>query len=201
MRPNPTFIETIRIQNGKVRNIHFHQNRFDNTRSVYFPSSKRINLRNRIDTNLCKSNLTKCRIVYHEEIISIEYQAYTTRPIASLQCIEIGDYDYSYKSEDRIFLSALFDQKPNEVDDILMIKDGRVTDTYYANVAFSTGSQWYTPKKPLLKGTMRAYLLRKGKLKEKHILQSDIVSYEYISIFNAMIPFGKIKISTSKIIG
>ena len=194
------FIETIRIQNRRVCNIKYHQKRFDDTRSAFFPFAKKINIRNAIDTSLCKTNMTKCRITYNDNIVSVEYQEYSMRPIASLHCVNIDKYDYSYKYLDRPTLTNLFHQKPENIDDILIIKNEKVTDTHYANVAFGDQNNWFTPKEPLLNGTMRSYLLDKGMIKEKHILQSDIVTFKYITLFNAMIPFGKIKFKTSNII-
>ena len=112
------FIETIRIQNRRVCNIKYHQKRFDDTRSAFFPFAKKINIRNAIDTSLCKTNMTKCRITYNDNIVSVEYQEYSMRPIASLHCVNIDQYDYSYKYLDRSTLTNLFHQKPENIDDI-----------------------------------------------------------------------------------
>ena len=54
-------------------------------------------------------------------------------------------------------------------DDILIVKNGLLTDTSIANIALYDGNDWYTPLHPLLKGTKRAELLDKGVLKEKEI--------------------------------
>ncbi len=52
---------------------------------------------------------------------------------------------------------------PNEGhDDILIIRDGLLTDTSICNVALWNGTSWITPARPLFSGTMRAYLLDKG---------------------------------------
>ena len=49
------------------------------------------------------------------------------------------------------------------------VKNGRLTDTSYSNIALFDGNRWVTPAHPLLKGTMRQSLIDKGLLKEKGI--------------------------------
>jgi len=75
-----------------------------------------------------------------------------------------------------------------------------VTDSYYANIALFDGNNWYTPSRPLLEGTKRMKYLENGKLKRKDITVEDLKNFTKISLFNAMIPLGKIEISTKNII-
>ena len=65
-------------------------------------------------------------------------------------------------------MNSLF-QIRQDKDDILIVKNGLLTDTSIANIALYDGNDWYTPLHPLLKGTKRAELLDKGVLKEKEI--------------------------------
>ena len=66
--------------------------------------------------------------------------------------------NYDLKYFDRKIFDDL--KKNIKADDILIIKNGFITDTSIANILFFDGKKWITPKKPLLKGTVRERLLR-----------------------------------------
>ena len=199
MNTNIPLIETIRIQNGRVRNIKHHNNRFNEARKALFNINQKFNLRKVIDDeHFPDFPEVKCRITYDIRIIKVEFEAYKLRPIHSLQRVEIGDYTYSYKSKDRAQLVHFYNQRKDQ-DDILMTRKGWLTDTYYANVALLNEGEWYTPQDPLLKGTQRARLLEQNKITPKNIHINDIHGFETISVFNAMIPFKKILIPTKAI--
>lgn len=84
-------------------------------------------------------------------------------------------------------------------DEILIIKNGLVTDCFYYNVAFWDGKDWLTPKSPLLGGTARARLLDKGIIREADINAKIINSFEKICLFNALNDFGKVELSTEQL--
>ncbi len=79
-------------------------------------------------------------------------------------------------------------------DDILLVKEGLITDTTIANIAFYDGNSWYTPQHPLLKGTKRAQLLDQGLLLEKDLKPEDLSSFIAIRLFNAMIDWGELEL-------
>ncbi len=76
-------------------------------------------------------------------------------------------------------------QKEN-CDDILIVKNGIITDTSFSNIAFFDGKQWKTPKSPLLKGTCRERLLCEQKIFEKDINLNDLSNYKCYKLINAM---------------
>ena len=191
MNNSPLLIETIRIQNGRVRNIKYHNDRCNTSRKLLFGSSKKIDLRRLIDTSKAEFEEVKCRITYDNEVRKVEYEHYTFRPIQSLEIVEIGDYKYGFKYADRSRLHQFFDKRGNK-DDILMTKNGFITDTSYANVALLKKGRWYTPKHPLLKGSRRAQLLEKGIILESAIHIDQLNDYEAITVFNSMIAFKRI---------
>ena len=193
METKPLLIETVRLQNGRVRNIKYHNRRCNASRKAIFGSKDLIDLRKIIDTSAAKSPEVKCRITYDESIKKVEYEPYTIRTIHSLQIIEIGNFEYTFKYKNREKLKTFFDQR-GEKDDILMTKNGYITDTYYANVALRKNGKWYTPEDPLLKGSNRERLLEKGIISESNIHMEQMHEFDAISIFNAMIPFKKIVI-------
>ena len=82
------------------------------------------------------------------------------------------------------------------MDDIIIVKDGLITDASYANLIFWDGENWFTPNTPLLKGVQREKLLKDGLIQEKEIKPSDLASYQKVALINAMLDFkDKIELS------
>ena len=184
------FIETIRIENGVIHNLEYHNQRFNSTRRHFFPHAIDLDLGTSIKVP-SEGGRIKCRILYNEEIREITYTPYTLRHIHSLQMIHCNSLNYRYKSSSRNELNALFAQR-NSCDDVLIVKNGMLTDTSIANIAVSNGSQWFTPAKPLLEGTQRAFLINKGIVIPKDIIVEEVFCYKKIVLFNALIPFGEL---------
>lgn len=132
------------------------------------------------------SGIWKCRIVYGKEIEEVGYAPYQKRMVSSLRPVVSDTIDYSYKSTNRGELNELFARR-GKADDILIVKDGYLTDTSIANIALYDGHTWYTPAHPLLQGTKRAELLDNRFIVEKDIRQAQLGDYSHIMLFNAMI--------------
>lgn len=66
------FIETIRIEDGKVYNLDYHIERFDRTRAIFWKDSAPIDLRALISPQSL-AGVYKCRVVYGKEIEEITY--------------------------------------------------------------------------------------------------------------------------------
>lgn len=103
-----------------------------------------------------------------------------------------SDISYHYKYANREVLDAL-KSSVDDCDDIIIAHNGLLSDTTIANIAFWDGFVWYTPKTPLLEGTMRAYLLKNRKLTTKDIKIDEIDHYCGFAIMNAMVGFRVIK--------
>ncbi len=199
MDNHPLLIESICIKDQKIQLLDYHNQRANDARCELFNTDELLDFNNVIDINEAKGTIVKCRIVYGENIKSIEYQPYKLKPIDSLKIIEIDDdWDYKYKYFDRNKLNHYFSQR-GTADDMIMIQKGFVTDSYYGNFAFLKNGIWYTPEHPLLKGIRRASLIEKGQIVERQVPRAKIQSYEAIRIFNAMIEFGQIEISINSI--
>ena len=192
------FIETIRKEDGVVCNLAYHNKRMNETRATHFGQLSPLNLFDYIMPPQGEGR-TKCRVIYHEKIEEVTYVPYTVRPIHSLQLINSDVIDYHHKSTDRDALNNLFAQRCNK-DDVLIVKNGLLTDTSIANIALFDGKDWFTPSTPLLKGTQRAFLLDQELIDEKQIRIEDLHFYQQITLFNAMIPFGEIVFSTNNIL-
>lgn len=141
----------------------------------------------------------KARVVYGEQgVETVEYAPYFMRKINTLQAIEDNTISYDYKSTDRSHLNALVRQKGN-CDEIIIVKHGLITDTSFTNLAIYDGKHWITPKHPLLPGTKRATLLDKGLIQEADITLENLYSAIKVSLFNAMIEFGEMEITTANV--
>lgn len=179
--------------------IDYHNQRFNRTRQHFFPNTTAIKLQDQISVPADLANaLVKCRIVYSAEIQTIEYIPYAPKQIDSIQIVP-SSISYAWKYSDRSALDAAFQLK-GTADDILLVKDGWVSDTHYCNVALWKNGLWFTPKEPLLAGTMREKLLEDGVILLADIPSSGINYYDKICLFNAMIDFEQIVLPIDKIL-
>ena len=179
-------LETIKCKNGKLFNLEFHQNRFETTRKNLFSCSDKINLSKAIQVpKEFQIGLFRCRIIYSETINKIEFVPHQFRKIKSLKLIEENEIDYQFKYSDRKKLNSLF-EKRGDCDDIIIIKNGFVTDSLTANIIFFDGKKWWTPDTPLLPGTQRAKLIHENKIEVCSISKNDISKYSKVGLINAL---------------
>ena len=176
-------LETIKIEDGQVMNIEWHNRRCNKSRLELFDEKKLLNLEEFIEAP--QKGLYRCRILYDSKVNSVEYIPYTPKKIKSFKIVK-SNINYSYKYSDREELNKLLD---NAYDDIIIEKNGLLTDTTIANIAFYDGKQWSTPLNPLLEGTLREKLLSEEFLVLKNIKSEDIKNYSHFALMNAMIGF------------
>ncbi len=194
------FIESIRIEDGRICRLRQHTERCNRTRAAFWKEEPPVDLKQVVAVP-SEKGIFKCRIVYGREIEEVTYTPYQMRQVNTLRLVVDDAVDYTYKSTDREGLNRLrivYGREIEEVtytpyqmrqvntlrlvvddavdytykstdreglnrlyarrdgaDDVLIVKDGRLTDTSIGNVAFFDGQKWYTPLHPLLKGTMR----------------------------------------------
>ncbi len=180
-----SFIETIKVLDGRVYNILYHQERYESVLNS-FGFLKYENLIDYI--NPPQLGLYRCRVIYTDEKISVTYHEYKRKEIVSLKLLYNDEIDYRYKSKDREKIDALY-VKREKCSDILIVKNSYITDTSIANIALYKNGIWVTPKNPLLKGTTRARLIKEEKIVEEDISVKDIFEYSKIALLNAMIDF------------
>ena len=94
---------------------------------------------------------------------------------------------YDHKYLDRSSLTGLINR--DLADDILIVREGCVTDSSYANIVFTDGRQWLTPDTPLLPGTMRERLLRDGIIEAERITVDTLGRFTHFRLINAMLGF------------
>jgi len=183
------WLETIKVNNGKFDNIEYHNYRFYKTRFDLLNIDNNLYLQQLVVIpEEYSKGLYKCRIEYSKDIKKIEFIKYNLPAIKTIQPVVCDNIEYNYKSKNRELINNLFQQK-GKTDDILIVKNGLVTDTSFCNIAFYDGTKWKTPLNPLLKGTKRAKLIDEKIIFEEEIKFQDINKFKKICIFNAMIEF------------
>lgn len=181
----PLFLETIRIQDGIPCNLPYHQIRMERTMKTHYRLSEMPKLATHL-TRLPATGIHKCRILYSDHIQSITYEPYSPRELHTFTIVE-SSIDYTYKYADRSTLDHL--KKSVDTDEIILLKEGVLTDTSYSNIAFYDGTKWLTPRIPLLEGTMRSSLLDQGSVEKADITPEALQRFSDIALINAMIGF------------
>jgi 4-amino-4-deoxychorismate lyase len=187
-------LETIRYENGRFYNLKYHRQRMNYARKMLFHLPDETDL-DKILLKAAKeqlpdenSGLFKCRVVYDSRILKIRFSPYVLPQIRSLRLVQSDDIDYAFKYENRSSLNRLFALR-DAADDILIVKNGLVTDTSFCNVLFFNKKQWLTPEQPLLRGTRRAALLEQEQVETAVIRTADLHHFTKIRLINAIIRF------------
>lgn len=185
-------LETIRIEDGVVKNIDYHQDRVNRSLLSIGYQGSGLNIMKIIDIpNEFINGVVKCRIQYGAtDEYSLHFIPYHKRKIDGLHLVNGNHLQYSLKWANRDDINKLMRAMPAS-EDILITVNDRITDSSYCNVAFKNQEGWITPEQPLLKGTQRHFLLDNGILKTGYILKSDLFKYSAIRLFNAMIPWNE----------
>jgi 4-amino-4-deoxychorismate lyase len=181
------FIETICYEHGHFQRIGLHNERCNRTRNHFFGKQPDLQLELFLSVpDHLREKTVKCTVTYGIEILSIEYILYEIRPVKSLQLVRNDTIGYAYKYADRTQLNSLF-QLRGQCDDILIVKNGLVTDTSYANSIYLCNNVWYSQQIPLLQGTrLKSYLLER-RVTPALIRPGDLSLFSEARIINAMI--------------
>ena len=179
-------IETICYENGCFHRIHLHELRMNNSRRQLLSCK---------DVLLLEQNLSipeyyidkkiKCRVTYSKVIHAIEYEQYCEKEIKSLRMVQDDSIDYSHKYKNRDQLNHLLEFRQDD-DEILIVKNGQITDTSFTNIAFLKDGQWFTPEFPLLAGTRRNEYLQNGLLIAQIIRPEDLSKFDEARLINSM---------------
>jgi 4-amino-4-deoxychorismate lyase len=196
------FIESIRILRNKPQLIAYHNARLNHTIRNHYHNVKKIDLKKVINTSLLEDNSEyKCRVLYNESIIAIEYQPYIRKSIKTLKIVHSQNViNYPYKKVDRPELDVLFSQRGIADEIIIVNPEGFITDAYYYNIIVEKNGVFFTPNSNLLNGVMRSHLLSKGKIHLKKIHIDRLKEYEKIYLVNALNPLGVVKIEIGQVI-
>ncbi len=182
-------LETIKIRNRQILNLKYHNERMNRSGKELFGSTDIISLNDIVSIpDYLTDEVYKCRIIYNPDIESIEFERYTKKKIQTLKLVECNDIEYSHKFANRSALNELKKRK-GIYDEILIVKNGFITDTTFSNIIFFDGRDWITPSTPLLKGTKREQLINEGKIREAQIRLKDLQNFQSGKLINAMLDF------------
>ena len=134
-----TLIESLRVENGKLCDIKYHNYRINRSRHELFRNSstspscsspgrmswkilknmvrniqREIRLEDEINIpEEFRTGRVKCRVIYGPDIEKIEFAKYKIRNITSLKLVYTDDIDYSYKFTDRSSIGMLLNERGN----------------------------------------------------------------------------------------
>lgn len=181
--------ESIRVEDGVALNIDYHQKRMARSSDLLLgPYLDKI--------CLPLGGVHKLRITYtQDQFLGFTLAPYFYRTINTLAPVHDNLINYGEKSEDRRVIEHLWAQR-GQCDDILIIKNGLVTDTSFCNILLldgnglsNSGDSWVTPSAPLLEGTCRARLLDQGLITATEIPLADLKKYTKFMLINAFMDF------------
>lgn len=179
------FLESVRLENGKVFNLNYHQQRVDETFEKIMKDRKSFCLYEEIQKmKLPSVGLYKIRIEYGSQIIKKEIIPYNRKKIEKFYFVNGEHIFYDLKYADRTCFMNLEKNIPDA--EMIILKNGMITDTSFSNLVFCADNQWVTPKNFLLNGTTRKRLLSEKKIKEMEIHYKNIFDFETIGIINSM---------------
>jgi len=182
------FFETIRVAGGVVEHADLHLERMRKTCLFHFNEFHFENIFE--DIRIPQNELMKLNIWYNQHETEIKVSEYVPAAIKKIKVVDCDpDFDYSFKYSDRSYLNNLL-QSASGADEIIIVKNGFVTDTSKANIVFEKKRKFYTPDTFLLNGTMRQHLIRSEIIIEKAIRSEDVFSYEKMYFINALNPLG-----------
>jgi 4-amino-4-deoxychorismate lyase len=178
--------ETIRVTDGVPQHVLWHEARMNRARREIWNTAESLVLEPLLTVpREFSAGVVRCNVRYGPGIESVVFSVFEKKPVRSLKLVTCNSIDYHLKYSDRKMLESLLELRGG-CDDIIIVKEGLVTDTSMSNIIFLDGGTWITPAKPLLRGTCRERLIAGGSLKERDIRAEDVSGFAGWKIINAM---------------
>lgn len=192
-------VETLKIDNGSVCDLAYHVTRAERSRKELFGTEQPLDIEGALSRySIPEKGIYKCRVLYRKTIEDIQIIPYTRRNVQSLYLVEAEEINYSHKYEDKSAFESLLAKKGN-CDDILILRNGYLTDTSFSNIALYDGTMWITPSTFLLCGTKREKLIHERIIHEAVIRVEDLSRFEKVSLINTMLELGETVVHIEKI--
>lgn len=180
-------IESIRLEDGVFHHLDYHWARMERSCELLDIELQQYDLEDYLRTfDPPTEGLFKCRVLYDTRIKRIHFQRYFQKPVNSIQVVYADHIEYGIKTVERKAMNDLYRLRRFR-DDIMIVRQGLVTDSYYGNLLFLQDGVWYTPESHLLAGVQRATLLDEGLIQARQIHISDLRKYEKVKVINAML--------------
>lgn len=204
LRSSTAFIETFMIRDGKLQAGDLHQERMLRTLRDWDSEPSQPLFQSllsdtpwlEVETYLTKQPLlpaTTYRLTLEYDLTkirAIRIVPYQRRSISKLRPIHLPeDFNYNYKYADRSFFERVKATLPDDEEPLFIREDGTITDTSFTNILLETEDGYVTPAHPLLQGTQRAALLRRGVIAEHdHLTLTHLICSRSLLLINALLP-------------
>jgi len=170
-------------------NLECHQKRLEFSMAKIFGFAPSLSLDQEIAIpEEYKTGDFRVRVVYSKYVESVEFIPVMPRVFNRFRLVFNDEIDYSCKFLDRTCFDAFNGQK-NDVDEVVIVKNGFVTDTTISNLIFYDSKSWYTPDTYLLNGTMRQLLLDSGQIEECTVTEASLARFTHLMMINALLDF------------
>lgn len=179
-------LETICIRDGRALYLDYHRQRMRYSSQILFPGyhpPEPEELLKNYDLHSLQG-IFRWRIIYGPGKLQSELVPYIYKSVRTLKLLETS-IDYSHKFAKRDYLDSLYEQR-DSADDVLLVKDGKITDTTIANIVFLKDGKLFTPDQPLLMGTAIRRLLNEDKVMPMRIFLEDITQFDAFWLVNAL---------------
>ena len=178
MQNKNIYFETIRCSEGKAYFLQYHQNRIRRTIGYSFDLAKIL--------QPPSHTLLRCKVIYDKyNILDISYTPYEKKEVVKFEFVYDDNISYDKKLLDR----TQIDNLKTTNNEIIIVKNGYITDTSIANIAIYENNRWITPKNPLLLGTTRKRYIDSGLLVLDNITPQRVKKANKIALMNAMVDF------------
>lgn len=192
-----TFTEVVKLVNGQPLYWEQHRQRMRDTIRHFFQQDVELLPLEHYLPAIVPSGLCKCRLIYNQRVEDVELLPYTLKQRKRVAVAVCDEVDYRYKYLDRTHFDQLL--KQTQCDDVLIVKDGLLTDSCFANIVLARGETLVTPRLPLLRGTCRERYLQQGLLVECDIKPNDLPHFDTLYFINAMMELYECKFPVSQL--
>lgn len=125
--------ETLAVNNGKFKNIYFHQQRVEYSFTHYFHKKCHLDLNKILIPNMYQVGFFRCRVDYNSEDFQVNFYPYRPRSIRNFQLVKCSNLDYRFKYSDR----KRFDFMNNfQTDEFIIVNNGFISDCTIGNLLF-----------------------------------------------------------------
>jgi 4-amino-4-deoxychorismate lyase len=185
--------ETIRMDNAEIGNLEYHQDRIHRScLAIYHQKPVFSLIRDLISFDPEQyPGIWKIRLTWNPDQFHFECEPYQIRRISRFFLVESNHFDYSYKYCDRTEINRLLQGKPPG-SDVMIVKNGLITDASYANLVFRDAeNRLFTPDPCLLAGTRRQQYIDENRIIPVRISPADLNEFTHVCRINAMIVLGE----------